>query len=68
MKSLKSIICLQVFFYKAQILSGQLELPKGKKDDGAPIDDYLWLTRAELPEYFVPEYFNAISDILIPEY
>ncbi|CAG7832735.1 unnamed protein product [Allacma fusca] len=57
----------KVFFYKAQLLSGQMNLPKDKTVSSS-VKDYAWLTRAELPEYFAKEYFRSISELLIPEY
>jgi large subunit ribosomal protein L46 len=57
----------KVFFYKAQLLSGQMTMPKDKAV-ASTIKDFVWLTRAELPEYFFKDYFHSLSDLLIPEY
>eukprot|EP00741_Cyanophora_paradoxa_P011185 tig00020554_g10805.t1 len=49
----------KAFFYHAQLLDGEPELPKGVKD-------YFWVTRDELSEYLHPDYLKFVADALPP--
>jgi len=51
----------KVFFYGAQYLSGQVTL------DNKELIDYLWVSRDELKEYFSKDYYDYISNIIVPK-
>lgn len=48
----------QVFFYPAEYVSGLVKV------DGKELVDYAWVTREELQEYFDPELFSFVRDML----
>jgi len=50
----------KVFFYHAQYLGGSLELDKNE------LTDYLWVTKAEVEDYFSPE-FNELAQKMLWE-
>ncbi|THH15593.1 hypothetical protein EW146_g4898 [Bondarzewia mesenterica] len=47
-----------VFFYKAHIMAGQVQL------DGKDISDFAWLAKEEISKRLEPEYWNAVKDML----
>lgn len=52
------MLMMQVFFYHAEYLGGEVVL------DGKELDDFAWVTRDELQEYFSPELYNYVRDML----
>ncbi|KAK4532582.1 hypothetical protein CCYA_CCYA13G3439 [Cyanidiococcus yangmingshanensis] len=50
---------VKVFFYRAQLISGQIT---GVRPPAA--EDYAWVTADELPEYLPPEYYRAIAPVV----
>lgn len=57
------LLKLKVFFYKAQVVSG--EVTKG--NGGEIINDFVWLKRNELPNKLQPEYWKKLSECLIDD-
>jgi large subunit ribosomal protein L46 len=47
-----------VFFYHAEYVAGEPQL------DNNEVVDYAWVTRDELKEYFEPELFHFVRDML----
>ena len=56
-----AVLCLQIFFYKAQVVS------EGELKPGTEYKDYLWLTRDELSFKLYPDYYKQICEFLINE-
>lgn len=54
----------QVFFYKAQVVSGSPSVNDSKSD----IKDFVWLKREELSDKLHPEYYEKLSNCLIDEF
>ncbi|KAJ1978698.1 hypothetical protein H4R33_005916 [Dimargaris cristalligena] len=48
----------KVFFFKAYIFAGQVELNKKE------LSDFVWVTKDEIPKYVSKDYWNAVQDIL----
>lgn len=48
----------KVFFYKSQLIGGDLDYNMDK------IQDYRWVTRTELKDYFDPEYYEYVQCML----
>lgn len=47
-----------VFFYKAHILAGQVQV------DGKSVKDFAWLTKEEVGEKVEKDYWHVVKDIL----
>lgn len=50
---------LQVFFFKAQFISGEVILNKNE------LEDYVWVTKQEMKDYVSLNYYNVISPALL---
>ncbi|KAG0379287.1 54S ribosomal protein L17 mitochondrial [Mortierella sp. AD032] len=48
----------KVFFMKAHIFAGQVEV------DNKEIMDFAWVTKQEMKDYVTPEYYEAVQDML----
>jgi len=69
----------KVFFYKAEVLSGQMKIEettttksKDKSQEQSPspgiqYKDFAWLTRGEISGKLVPEYYKQLYECLIEE-
>lgn len=60
-------IFLQIFFFKAQVISGEIQNKTKSKDKTTEYKDLAWLTREELISKLQPEYHKQISEFLIDE-
>lgn len=49
----------QVFFLKAQLLAGRVQL------DDRELEDYLWLTKEEIRDYVSEDYYSAVEHTLM---
>lgn len=52
------VVCVQVFFYHAEYVSGE------PHPDNKEVVDFAWVTRDELQEYFDPQLFKFVRDML----
>ena len=52
------VVCTQVFFYHAEYVSGE------PHPDNKEVVDFAWVTRDELQEYFDPQLFKFVRDML----
>jgi len=52
------VSCANVFFLKAYIFSGQVQI------DNKEVTDFMWVTKRELPQYVNAEYWTAVKDML----
>ncbi len=51
--------CLyQVFFFKAQYVSGTIKLNPNE------LEDFVWVTRGEMKDYVPSDYYNVIAPTL----
>ena len=51
----------KTFFMKARIMGGQANVTENKLD----IEDYMWLSREEIPKYVSGAYYTAVQDMLV---
>jgi hypothetical protein len=64
---------LQIFFFKAQVISGEILAPKSNQKENkseafnTEYKDFLWLTRSEMVSKLLPEYHRQITEFLVDE-
>jgi len=47
-----------VFFFKAQWTGGEVQISE-------ELDDYAWVTKDEMKQFVTPEFYKAVSPILL---
>ncbi|OXA56287.1 39S ribosomal protein L46, mitochondrial [Folsomia candida] len=62
-----SSVGAKIFFFKAQVISGEIQNKTKSKDKTTEYKDLAWLTREELISKLQPEYHKQISEFLIDE-
>ena len=51
----------KIFFMKARIMTGQANLQNNKHN----LEDFMWLSKEEIPQYAGPHYYADIVDMLV---